>query len=328
MPKPPKLLEQVRNKLRVKHLAKRTEEAYLRWIRRFLLFHKSKRGDWVHPRELGSSDINEFLTSLAVEHQVSASTQNQAFSAILFLYKQALEIEVQIDAARAKRPERMPVVLSREEVRRILMAIPEGPYRIMAGLMYGAGLRLLETCRLRTKDLDFDRQQILVREGKGDKDRVVPLPAKLVPHLHQQLRFVQQQHQQDLDCGAGWVFLPHAFDKKDSSAGRDFKWQYLFPARNLSRDPRGGDPSQIRRHHVHENSVQKAVSRAVKKADILKRATCHTLRHSFATHLLEAGNDIRTIQELLGHADVSTTMIYTHVSSLGATGVKSPLDWS
>jgi integron integrase len=333
------LLQQVRNLTRQLHMSIRTEQAYVQWIEDFLRYHRRRTGNWQHPSEMGSSDVNQFLTYLAVERKVAASTQNQALSALLFLYRRILNQEIKLDAARAKKPERLPVVLSVDEVRRILAAVPLGPMRLVAGLMYGSGLRLMEACRLRIKDIDFARHQIIVRDGKGEKDRAVPLPEKLESGLRRQLEFVKKQHAADLAVGAGWVWLPYALAEKYPHAGRSLAWQYLFPAQSLSTEPRpreAGETSedsggrdrdlQTRRHHVHETSVQKAVTAAVKRAGIEKHATCHSLRHSFATHLLEDGKDIRTIQELLGHADVSTTMIYTHVSTVGATGTRSPLD--
>jgi len=335
-----KLIEQVRHTMRTLHVAKRTEEAYVSWIARYLIFHRDRRGEWVHPSLLGSSGINEFLTYLAVDRRVAASTQNQALSALLFLYSKILKSEIQIDAVRAKRPSKLPVVLSTVEVAKILACVQPTPKRLMCSLMYGGGLRLMEACRLRIKDVDFDRKQIFVREGKGEKNHAVPLPQRLTSDLRHQIELVSQLHQQDLLVGAGWVWMPYALAVKWPNAGRELGWQYLFPAKNLSYDshPResqegvpdahviDGDRTQLRRHHVNENSVQAAVAAAAKRAGIHKKVTCHTFRHSFATHLLESGKDIRTIQELLGHADVSTTMIYTHVSRLGASGVESPLD--
>lgn len=334
------LMRQVRQTMRVMHVAKRTEEAYISWIARYLIFHRDRRGEWTHPTLLGSDGINEFLTYLAVERRVAASTQNQALSALLFLYSKTLKSDIQIDAIRAKRPSKLPVVLSPSEVAKILSYVQPKPKHLMCSLMYGGGLRVMEACRLRVKDIDFDRKQIMVREGKGEKDRAVPLPQRLISPLKHQIELITKLHQQDLLVGAGWVWMPYALAIKWPNAGRELGWQYLFPASNLSYDshPResqegipdqhvvDGDRTQLRRHHVNENSVQAAVKAAVLRAGIHKKITCHTFRHSFATHLLESGKDIRTIQTLLGHADVSTTMIYTHVSRLGASGVESPLD--
>ena len=334
------LISQVRRLARTLHIAKRTEEAYVGWITRFLVFHRDQRGEWIHPLQLGCPEINEFLSHLAVDRNVAASTQNQALSALLFLYSKILKVDIQFDAVRAKKPSKLPVVLSPSEVARILELVQPKPKKLICSLLYGCGLRVMEACRLRFKDVDFDRKQIIVREAKGEKDRAVPLPQKLVADLTYQMELVRKLHEHDLLVGAGWVWLPYALAVKYPVAGRELGWQYLFPAKNLSYDshPREavegvpdehvieGDRTQLRRHHVNENSVQAAVKSAVERAGILKKVSCHTFRHSFATHLLEAGKDIRTIQQLLGHADVSTTMIYTHVSRLGASGVESPLD--
>jgi integron integrase len=339
--KKPKLIEQVRNKMRLRHLAKRTEEAYVGWILDFLQYHRKIQGAWVHPNDLTDPQIEAWLTHLAVDRKVAASTQNQAFSAILFLYRQVLDRDFKVDSLRAKTPQRLPVVLTPDEVRSIVECVTEEAIRTIVSLLYGTGMRLMEACRLRVKDLDFERKQIVVREGKGDKDRYVPMPEKLVERLKSQLLFVEKLHQEDLQLDAGWAWLPYALAVKYPQAGRQLAWQFLFPAKRLSRDthPRAAlsetaaefaveraDREQIRRHHIHESTVQQTFDKAVRQSGIHKRASCHTLRHSFATHLLEAGYDIRTIQELLGHADVKTTMIYTHVATTGAYGVRSPLD--
>ncbi len=316
---PPKLLDRLRYACRVRHYSLRTEDAYHGWCRRFILFHDKR-----HPQEMGAAEINQFLTHLAVEGQVSASTQNQAFSGLLFLYKHVLEVDpgVIAGAVRARRPKRLPVVLTKPEVRLVLRQLDD-PYRLMAHLLYGSGLRLLECLRLRVKDLDFARHELMVREGKGDKDRVTVLPDALEPDLLGHLEKVRRLHEKDVATGFGSVYLPHALGRKMPAAAAEWKWQYVFPSGQMSVDPRSG---VRRRHHAHEGSVSRAVTTAVRASGIGKRATSHSFRHSFATHLLEAGYDIRTVQELLGHDDVSTTMIYTHVLNRGGKGVKSPLD--
>ena len=318
--KSPKLLDQLRAKTRLLHYSKRTEDAYVDWSTRFILFHGKR-----HPNAMGVAEIEAFLTHLAVERKLAASTQNQAFSALLFLYQKVLEIELpKVEFLRAQRPDRLPVVMSVDEVRAILDRMI-GTHRLLAELMYGSGLRILECCRLRVKDVDFDRHQILVRDGKGEKDRAVPLPRRLEPKLKGQLVEAKVIHERDLAAGNGRVWLPYAYAEKWPQADREFGWQYLFPSSKLSVDPRSDD-GVLRRHHIHENGVQKEVKKAVLACGFAKRVSCHTFRHSFATHLLEAGSDIRTVQELLGHADVSTTMIYTHVLQRGPGGVVSPLD--
>jgi integron integrase len=316
---PPRLLDQVRNACRVRHYSIRTEAAYADWVKRFVLFHGKR-----HPRELGATEINAFLTHLAVVGHVAAATQNQAFSALLFLYKCVLQVEPgRIEGViRAKRPERLPVVLTRAEVRRVLDQL-EGTYRLIGRLLYGAGLRLIECLRLRVKDLDFAMHQIVVREGKGAKDRRTMLPKAVQPDLLDHLVRVRQLHDRDLQRGFGRVYLPHALDRKLPNAAADWLWQYVFPSANLSVDPRSGAK---RRHHAHAAAVSRAITAAVRASGIAKRATSHSFRHSFATHLLSDGYDIRTVQELLGHADVATTMIYTHVLGEGAQAVRSPLD--
>ena len=299
----PKLLDQVRGKIRLKHYSIRTEQSYVDWIKRFILFHGKH-----HPKDLGAQEVEEFLTYLAVEGKVAASTQNQAKSALLFLYKAVLGVELPWldNVERAKAPKRLPVVLTREEVQAVLARL-EGTHWLIASLLYGAGLRIMEAVRLRVKDVEFSRREVLVRDGKGFKDRVTMLPAALVQPLKTHLARVRELHQQDLAAGFGEAYLPYALDKKYPSAGRDWAWQYVFPSANLSEDPREG---KTRRHHIQDQSVQRAVRQAVRAAGVSKPATPHTFRHSFATHLLEGGYDIRTVQELLGHSDVSTTMIY------------------
>jgi len=318
-PQPPKLLDRVRHACRVRHYSIRTEDAYHDWVERYIRFHGIR-----HPNTMREPEVNAFLTHLAVERNVSASTQNQALCALLFLYEHVLDRPLnRIEGViRANRPKRLPVVLTRDEVRRLLAQLAD-PYRLMGQLMYGSGLRLLECLRLRVKDVDFERGEIVVREGKGNKDRVTVLPVAVHGRLRDQLDAVRLQHEKDLRAGFGRVHLPHALDRKLSAAAAEFRWQYIFPSAKLSVDPRSGE---TRRHHAHESALTKAVTDAVRAAELDKRATSHSLRHSFATHLLESGADIRTVQELLGHADVSTTMIYTHVLNKGGHGVKSPLD--
>ena len=318
-PAPPRLLDRLRAALRARHYSLRTEESYAHWVRRFVLFHGKR-----HPDEMGEPEINAFLSSLATDGHVAASTQNQALSALLFLYRHVLEkpFPEMPTLVRARRPARLPVVLTREEVRRVLAHLG-GDARLVATLLYGSGLRLLEALRLRVKDVDLSRNEILVRDGKGQKDRVTMLPAALKPDLAAHLKAVRAAHDRELAKGGGDVHLPDAIRLKYPAAAKSWPWQYVFPAARESADPRGGE---IRRHHLPETHVQRAVKRAVERAGITKPATSHTLRHSFATHLLEAGYDIRTIQELLGHRDVATTMIYTHVLNSGGRGVRSPLD--
>ncbi len=317
----PRLLDQVRHRCRMLHYSWRTEKSYAQWIRRFILFHQKR-----HPLEMGKPEIESFLTDLAVQRRVSASTQNQALAAILFLYKHVLDRELPwLDAVRAKRPQRLPTVLSVDEVRCLLGHLPRTPAGLMIELLYGSGLRLMECCRLRVKDVDLSRYVLMVREGKGEKDRAVPLPRCLQPRLIDQIERVRRIHHADLSRGLGRASLPYALRRKYPTADRELSWQYVFPSSNVCVDPREPEQGYVR-HHLHESTPQKLLRRAVMAAGVQKPVHCHTLRHSFATHLLEEGRDIRTIQELLGHADVSTTMIYTHVSTVGATGVRSPLD--
>lgn len=315
----PKLLDQIRQLMRLRHYSLRTEEAYIGWIRRYILFHGKR-----HPRDLAEEDIGKFLSDLAVKGRVAASTQNQALNALLFLYKEVLRRELGYisDTVRVKRPAKLPVVLSRDEVKAVLKQLP-GQYQLMAQLLYGSGLRLLECLRLRVKDVDLQYLHITVRDPKGGKERKTMLPVSLAPALQEHLEEVKQQHQRDLAAGFGAVYLPGALERKLPGASREWAWQYVFPAQRRSIDLRTGIE---RRHHVNEKNLQNAVKAGVRKARISKAASCHTFRHSFATHLLENGNDIRTVQELLGHKDVSTTMIYTHVLNRPGIGVKSPLD--
>ncbi len=315
----PRLLDQVRHRCRVKHYSIRTESCYVDWIRRFILFHDKR-----HPADMGAPEVEAFLSHLAVNRNVAASTQNQALAAILFLYREVLEIELPWleGVTRAKRPPRLPVVLSESEVQRLLAQL-EGTPLLIASLLYGSGLRLMEALRLRVKDVDLERNEIIVRSGKGGKDRHTVLPARLIPSLRAQMDRVKTLHEQDLLDKLAPVYLPHALERKYPNAGRELAWQFLFPSERPSVDPR---TSIRRRHHIHESRFQRAMKNAVRRAGLNKPVSSHTLRHSFATHLLERGYDIRTVQELLGHKDVRTTQIYTHVLNRGGMGVRSPLD--
>ena len=314
-----RLLDQVREVMRLKHYSLRTEQTYIQWIKRFIFFHQQR-----HPREMGAPEVKAFLTDLAVRHRVAASTQNQGLNALVFLYQKVLDMSLgEIgEYARAKRPQRLPVVLTREEVQRLLAAMKD-TYQLMARLLYGTGMRLMECIRLRVKDVEFERNQLIVREGKGQKDRVTVLPSSIKPALQDHLARIKLRHEQDLKEGYGQVYLPNALAQKYPVADREWGWQWVFPSAKRSVDPRSG---RERRHHIQEVGLQRAVKEAVRLSGINKPASCHTLRHSFATHLLESGYDIRTVQELLGHKDVSTTMIYTHVMLQPGIGVRSPLD--
>ena len=313
------LIEAVSGRCRVKHYSLRTEEAYIGWIKRFILFNNKR-----HPSEIGGAEVEQFLTHLAVRGHVSPSTQNQALSALLFLYREVMGVTLpwMENVIRAKRPSRLPVVLSVDEVSRVLVRL-DGREWLMASLLYGTGMRLMECIRLRVKDVDFARNEILVRDGKGGKDRHTVLPAKLVEPLQSQIEKVREFHRDDMKTKWQGVYLPDALARKYPNANKALMWQYVFPATRQSHDPRD---NKIRRYHIDEKVLQRAVSKAAINAGIDKPVSCHTLRHCFATHLIEAGYDIRTVQELLGHKDVATTQIYTHVLNKGGRGVKSPLD--
>ena len=318
-PAGPRLLDRVRDKIRLKHYSIRTEQAYLDWIKRFIRFHGKR-----HPADLGPLEVEAFLTDLAVVRHVAASTQNQAKSALLFLYKEVLDLELPwLDRVeKAKAPARLPVVLTRDEVSSVLSRL-HGIHELIGRLLYGTGMRITEGVRLRVKDVDFSRHEILIRDGKGFKDRVTMLPIAIAAQLRVQVALSREVHRADLDIGFGAVGLPYALARKNPHAPQEPGWQYIFPAETRSRDPRSG---VVRRHHLSDQAFQRAMRQATRDAGLVKLATPHTLRHSFATHLLDAGYDIRTVQELLGHSDVSTTMIYTHVLNRGGRAVVSPLD--
>lgn len=315
----PKLLDRVTEVARLRHLSLRTEQAYRTWIKRYIFFHHKR-----HPQDLGTDEVRAFLTHLAVKEQVAAATQNQAFHALLFLYRQVLKIHLPeiTGVERAKVSRNLPVVFTKEEASAVIAHL-RGTDKIIVSLLYGAGLRIMEAVRLRVKDLDFSRFEITVRDGKGEKDRLTMLPQSLATALQVQIENVKHLHDHEVKSGQGEVYLPYALARKYPKAAQDFIWQYLFPADKLSVDPRSG---KTRRHHVNEQNVQRAVKRALHQAGVRKNGTCHSFRHSFATHLLDNGYDIRTVQELLGHKDVRTTMIYTHVLNKGGRGVRSPLD--
>jgi len=315
----PRLLDRLRGELRARHYSRRTEQAYVYWVRRFVVFHGVR-----HPDTMGAVEINAFLTHLAVDEEVASSTQTQALSALLFLYRRVMGREPGDlgEIVRARRPRRLPVVMTRGEVRQLIEALPPDK-RLVASLLYGAGLRLLECLQLRVQDLDFDRHELMVRDGKGAKDRLTVLPQSLEPQLREHLRVVREIHDRDLADGWGRVMLPEALDRKYPNAPREWRWQWVFPQKRRWRNRRTGEQG---RHHIDPSLVQRAVREAVLRIGLTRRATCHTFRHSFATHLLESGADIRTVQELLGHSDVKTTMIYTHVLNRGPAGVRSPID--
>ena len=321
MAEPPRLLEQVRDRIRARHLSYRTEKTYLYWIRRFIRFHKMR-----HPRDMAAPEIEEFLTSLAVVNKVSAATQNQALAGVLFLYRDVLEFDLPwlANVVRAKLPQHLPVVLTRQEVRKV-MAHLRGTEWLIASLLYGSGMRVTECLQLRVKDLELTRREILIRDAKGQKDRVTVLPDALVPHLQDHLARVRVLYDADREAKLPGVSLPYALRRKYPNAATSWAWQWVFPSRTFCRDPYSGERV---RFHLHRQNVQRSMQSAIRAAGIEKPASCHTLRHCFATHLLDDGYDIRTVQELLGHADVKTTMIYTHVLNRGGRGVKSPLDRS
>jgi integron integrase len=315
----PKLMDQVRDAIRSRHYSLRTEASYLHWIRRFILFHGKR-----HPAEMGEAEITAFLTHLAVKKHVAASTQNQALSALLFLYQRVLgrELAWLNGMVRARRPERLPVVLTQSETRALLGAL-RGLNKLLGWLIYGTGMRLREALQLRVQDVDFEYRQITIRSGKGAKDRVTVLPEKLMEPLQRHLRNIKRQHERDLVLGLGTVYLPHALTRKYPNAEREWRWQYVFPSSRISVDPVTG---VRRRHHVDDGNLSRALRQAAQQTGLQKHVSAHILRHSFATHLLESGYDIRTVQELLGHSDVRTTQIYTHVLNRGGRGVRSPLD--
>jgi integron integrase len=319
MAQPPRLLEQVRDRIRARHLSFRTEKTYLYWIRRFVWFHKRQ-----HPRELAGPEIEAFLTALAVENKVSASTQNQALAALLFLYRDVLEVDLPwlANVIRAKRPQHLPVVLTREEVKEV-MARLHGTVWLVVSLLYGAGMRVTECLQLRVKDVELVRRELVIRDAKGQKDRVTVLPLTLVPHLRNHLDKVRILHTADIRANRPGVSLPFALRRKYPKAATSWAWQWVFPSRTFCRDPYSGEQM---RFHLHPQNIQRSVKFAIRAAGIEKPASCHTFRHCFATHLLEDGYDIRTVQELLGHSDVSTTMIYTHVLNRGGRGIRSPFD--
>ncbi len=315
----PRLLDQVRNKIRLKHYSMRTEETYVQWVKRFVLFHHKR-----HPCDMSATEVEQFLTTLAVKGKVSASTQNQAKSALLFLYKEVLNIQLPWldNVETAKRPKYLPVVLTVREVNSMLEHV-DGTVGLILRLLYGTGMRIQECVSLRVKDVDFERCEILIRDGKGFKDRITMLPQSLAAPLREHLKRVELLHQADLRAGYGEVYMPFALARKYPAAGKSWPWQYIFPSSRISKDPRS---DRISRHHADDKAIQRSMRNALRKTGIHKTATPHTLRHSFATHLLQSGYDIRTVQELLGHKDVSTTMIYTHVLNKGGRGVVSPLD--